>query len=126
MPANNYVLNEQKNCPWGRWRILGVGAGFAVKKITVNPGQRLSLQLHQNRQEHWTIVLGEALVTIENKQVTKKKGEFILIPAKTLHRVLNTGAEPLVFIEVQTGSLLDEADIERVEDDYGRTKNNLR
>lgn len=121
MSTNHYTINEQGKRPWGHWQVLDAGNGFVVKKITVQAGQKLSLQLHQHRQEHWTVVSGEALVTIGEQQLVKKKGEFAFIQARTLHRVLNSGKELLVFIEVQIGDLLDENDIERFEDDYGRT-----
>ncbi|HET6490144.1 MAG TPA: phosphomannose isomerase type II C-terminal cupin domain, partial [Syntrophales bacterium] len=81
---------------------------------------RLSLQKHRHRDEHWLIVSGEAVFTLNTDEITLGKGQSIDIPRGALHRVRNTGEKELVIVEVQTGDYFDENDIERVEDDYGR------
>jgi mannose-6-phosphate isomerase-like protein (cupin superfamily) len=91
-----------------------------VKRIVVRPGQRLSLQRHRQRDEQWTVVRGEGLVTLEEKEIRLGVGSSIRIPRGSLHRVRNPGGEDLAFVEVQTGSYFGEDDIERLEDDYGR------
>lgn len=97
------------------------GHGYKVKRIEVKPGHRLSLQMHQNRSEHWIVVEGEALVTVGDEEVRLRQNQNVMIPFKTKHRVANPGDGPLIFIEVQCGSYLGEDDITRFEDDYDRT-----
>ena len=94
--------------------------GYKVKRITVLPGQRLSYQKHFKRQEHWIIVEGQALVTLDGRDIALKTGEYIDIPMESAHRIANPGSVPLVFIEVQRGSYFGEDDIVRLQDDYGR------
>lgn len=106
--------------PWGSFTVLEKEQGFQVKKIVVDAGQRLSLQLHEHRDEHWVVVQGEGVVTIGESRIVVKKSERVFIPKKTKHRVENTQEEPLIFIEVQLGDYLEEDDIVRLEDDYGR------
>ena len=115
-----YAVGETDERPWGRWEVLGAGAGHVVKRITVTPGKRLSLQRHFHRAEHWVVVAGEGLVTRGEATFTLGVGEATDIPVRTLHRIENTGREDLVFIEVQTGDRLAEDDIERLQDDAGR------
>ena len=91
-----------------------------VKRITVYPGKRLSLQRHRHRSEHWVIIKGTALVTLNNEEIQRTKGESIDIPVGTIHRVKNIGADNLAFIEIQQGDYFGEDDIERIEDDFGR------
>ena len=86
----------------------------------VLPGQRLSLQYHHHRAEQWTMVEGSAEVEIDGAVRAVAAGEHVHIPLGATHRIRNVGAEPLVFIEVQVGDVLDEDDIVRLEDDYGR------
>jgi len=102
------------------FEVLTEGEGYKVKRIQVNPGHRLSLQMHQSRSEHWVIVKGEASVTIGDDEFRLRANQDALIPTRTKHRVANHGAEPLVFIEVQCGGYLGEDDITRFEDDYDR------
>jgi mannose-6-phosphate isomerase-like protein (cupin superfamily) len=116
-----YGRGESDERPWGRWEVLDTGDGFAVKRITVNPGGILSLQLHHHRSEHWTMVRGEAEVTRGEETLQLGAGEHVHIPVGTAHRIANRGSEPVVFIEVQYGPKLDESDIVRLEDRYGRS-----
>ena len=119
---NNYVVGSFDARPWGTWRVLGVGEGYCVKEITVNPGAILSLQRHQHRAEHWTVVSGVATVTLDDTITEIQSGEHIYLPVRSWHRVENRGEGVLVFIEVQTGDILDESDIERKDDKYGRVR----
>jgi len=112
---------ERDERPWGMYEVLAEGEGYKVKRIAVKPGQRLSLQSHEQRSEHWVIVAGEALVTIGEREIRLGANEEALIPQRTKHRVASTGTSNLVFIEVQCGSYLGEDDITRFEDDYNRT-----
>ncbi|OGL94607.1 mannose-6-phosphate isomerase [Candidatus Uhrbacteria bacterium RIFOXYB12_FULL_58_10] len=107
--------------PWGRYDILDEGPTFKAKRISVNPGGRLSYQRHQRRNEVWVVVAGRATVTLNDEVVVFGPGETALVPIGTKHRVQNAGSEQLVFIEVQTGDYFGEDDIERFSDDYGRT-----
>lgn len=106
--------------PWGFYEVLCSETDYKVKRITVYPGQRLSLQRHRRRSEHWFVIKGEGLVTVDGKEVKVGPGSSVDIPRGALHRIANTGAEDLVFVEVQTGDYLGEDDLERLEDDYGR------
>lgn len=114
--AENYT--EQR--PWGSFTVLLDSDLCKVKSITVNPGQRLSLQLHHHRQEHWTIIAGTGEVTLNEAIHVVAPGDSVIIPAETKHRVANTGTEPLIFIEIQRGSYFGEDDIVRFQDDYNR------
>lgn len=106
--------------PWGRFDIVAETAERKEKMITVNPGQRLSLQSHKYRDEKWTVVSGEADVTLNEDVIRVRPGESIVIPQGAKHRAYNPGEVPLVFHEVQTGTYFGEDDIERYEDDYKR------
>ncbi len=119
--ANNYECGQQDTRPWGTWKVIDCGNNFCVKHITVASGGILSLQLHHHRNEHWIIISGRATITLGAEQFEKNTGESIYIPSETKHRIQNNSAEPLEFIEVQTGDELDENDIVRYEDKYGRT-----
>lgn len=107
--------------PWGSYTCLEMGICHQVKRLCVNPGARLSLQSHRHRSENWVVVEGEALVTLDERQVRLKKGEHIAIAPGARHRMENPGGEPLTVIEVQSGDYLGEDDIIRYEDDYGRS-----
>lgn len=107
--------------PWGTFTVLEEGDGFKVKRIEVLPGKRLSYQKHSQRAEHWFIVRGTARVTLNDREVTVNVGEAIDIGIGDAHRVENSGAELLVFIEVQRGDYLGEDDIVRLQDDFGRS-----
>jgi len=106
--------------PWGFFEVLADEPDHKVKRITVHPGQRLSLQRHRRRTEHWYIITGEALVRVSDGDSLLRVGQTADIPSGALHRVRNTGTTDVVFIEVQTGEYFGEDDIERFEDDYGR------
>jgi len=106
--------------PWGSFTILADEPDHKVKRIVVKPGQRLSLQRHKRRQEHWLIVRGEAVVTLNDRELEFSAGDAVDIGCGVIHRVQNKGAENLVFIEIQLGDYFGEDDIERLEDDYGR------
>ncbi len=107
--------------PWGQYEVLLDEPTYKVKRIIVLPGQRLSLQMHHRRAEHWTIVVGEADVTVNEDTFRLTSGEHVYIPLEAKHRVANPGSEPLVFIEVQSGTYTGEDDIVRFSDDYGRS-----
>lgn len=106
--------------PWGKYLVLLNDTDHKVKEITVNPGQRLSLQRHQKRDEHWFIHSGIAQVTLAGVEKTLNAGQYIDIPRTCLHRIKNIGDTDLIFIEIQTGDYFGEDDIERLEDDYQR------
>jgi mannose-6-phosphate isomerase len=112
---------ERDERPWGMYEVLAEGEGYKVKRIVVQPGHRLSLQMHQRRSEHWVVVAGEALITLGERDLRLRVNEEARIPVQTKHRVANPGTSPLVFIEVQCGDYLGEDDITRFEDDYERT-----
>ncbi len=117
---DEYLLHRRVNRPWGAYEGLDAGDGFLVKRITVNPGASLSLQLHHHRAEHWVVVRGIAEVTCENVIQTLEANQSVYIPIEAKHRLSNPGDEILEIIEVQTGELLSEDDIERFDDEYGR------
>lgn len=107
--------------PWGEYFVLDEGPSHKTKRIVVTPGKRLSYQRHQRRAEHWFVVQGTATVTLDGEQRTVAQGESVDIPLRAAHRVENAGSEPLAFIEVQHGDYFGEDDIERLEDDFGRS-----
>ncbi|WP_086643427.1 mannose-1-phosphate guanylyltransferase/mannose-6-phosphate isomerase [Acetobacter sp. DsW_063] len=107
--------------PWGFYESLIQNDRFQVKRIVVQPGQKLSLQKHFHRAEHWVVVGGVALVTRDEDKVLVRENESIYLPQGCIHRMENPGKIPLTLIEVQTGSYLGEDDIVRIEDSYNRT-----
>ena len=118
--ATTYKRGDSDTRPWGTWEVLESAANYCVKKICVTPGSELSLQLHHHRSEHWIIVEGEAVVTLGDKELVKKSNEAVYIPVETKHRIKNATDKMMVFVEVQTGDNLDENDIVRFADKYGR------
>jgi mannose-6-phosphate isomerase len=106
--------------PWGFFKILEDHPRHKVKRIRVHPGHRLSLQRHQKRSEHWFIIRGEALVTLDEREIPLSAGDAVDIPRRAWHRIRNRGKENLEFIEIQLGDYFGEDDIERREDDYHR------
>jgi mannose-6-phosphate isomerase-like protein (cupin superfamily) len=112
---------EFERRPWGGFEVLADEPTHKVKRILVEPGQRLSYQRHAHRGEHWFVVGGEGVVTLDGRERTVTPGDAIDVPLGAAHRIACTGSEPLVFIEVQHGTSFAEDDIERLDDDYGRT-----
>ena len=106
--------------PWGSYRVLEASDGFQVKRITVAPGGRLSLQKHRHRAEHWVVVRGCARVTVDDTVADYRESEHIFIPLGSIHRLENPGNDNVELIEVQLGSYLGEDDIVRLEDAYHR------
>jgi mannose-1-phosphate guanylyltransferase/mannose-1-phosphate guanylyltransferase/mannose-6-phosphate isomerase len=106
--------------PWGYYQSVHSGERFQVKRITVNPGAKLSLQMHYHRAEHWIVVNGTALVTRDDETVLLRENESIFVPLGCTHRLENPGKMPLNLIEVQSGPYLGEDDIVRIEDVYNR------
>ncbi len=106
--------------PWGGYEVLSDAPSHKVKRLTVEPGERLSYQRHAQRSEHWFVVGGEGVVTIDGREQPVRAGTAVDVPVGAAHRIASTGTEPLVFVEVQHGSYFGEDDIERLDDDYGR------
>jgi mannose-6-phosphate isomerase len=106
--------------PWGFYEVLAGEDDHQVKRITVHPGSRMSLQKHRRREEHWVVVSGRALVTLDEEEIPLGTGGSVDIPREAAHRIGNPGDMPLVFVEVQRGDYFGEDDIIRLEDDYGR------
>jgi mannose-6-phosphate isomerase len=118
MNQDNYLYMEDR--PWGTFFVLHEALDYKIKRIEINPGQRLSYQYHNNRSEVWTIIKGKGTVTLDGEINNYQKGDTILIPKGSKHRIENNGKDKIVFIEVQTGSYFGEDDIVRLEDDYNR------
>jgi len=107
--------------PWGKYEVLIDSDYCKVKRITVNPGGRLSYQYHYKRSEVWTVVAGIATITLDDEINWYDYGKSVKIPQGMKHRVENKEEKPLIFIEVQHGTYFGEDDIVRIEDDYDRT-----
>ncbi len=116
------TLHPFEHRPWGGFVILADEPEFKSKKLTIDPGGRLSYQSHTKRSEHWVIVSGEAEVTLDEKVLRLKSNESVHIPVGAKHRIRNPGEVPLVIVEVQTGTYFGEDDIVRYKDDYDRIK----
>ncbi|MDJ0844656.1 phosphomannose isomerase type II C-terminal cupin domain [Crocosphaera sp.] len=108
--------------PWGSFTTLEEGPGYKIKRIEVNPGHRLSLQMHHHRSEHWIVVSGTAKVTCGDKEKILGANQSTYVPQCTSHRLENPGVIKLILIEVQNGEYLGEDDIIRFQDDYSRHK----
>ena len=108
--------------PWGGFEVMADEAEYKVKKITVDPGARLSYQSHAKRSEHWVVISGTGEVILNEKTIAMKPGESVYIPVGSKHRMQNNGKVPLVFVEVQTGSYFGEDDIVRYQDEYNRVE----
>ncbi|PZV07724.1 MAG: mannose-6-phosphate isomerase [Leptolyngbya sp.] len=106
--------------PWGSFTILDEGVGYKIKRIEVNPGHRLSLQMHYHRSEHWIVVSGTAKVTCDQEEIVLCSNQSTYVPQTKVHRLENPGVIPLIVIEVQNGDYLGEDDIIRFQDDYTR------
>ncbi|MFM0396080.1 mannose-1-phosphate guanylyltransferase/mannose-6-phosphate isomerase [Paraburkholderia phytofirmans] len=115
------VTHRRVTRPWGSYESIDQGERFQVKRIVVNPGAQLSLQLHHHRAEHWIVVKGTALVTNGDREDLLTENQSTYIPVGVSHRLFNPGKIPLELIEVQSGAYLGEDDIVRLEDRYGRT-----
>jgi mannose-6-phosphate isomerase-like protein (cupin superfamily) len=113
--------NECKR-PWGSFKSIDKAERFQVKRLSINPGEQLSLQMHHHRAEHWIVVEGTAKVTCDSKTFMLSENESTYIPLGSIHRLENPGHIPLEIIEVQSGSYLGEDDIVRFDDIYGRTE----
>ena len=107
--------------PWGWYITIDEGYGYKVKRIEVKPNAKLSLQLHHHRAEHWLVVKGTALVEVGKDQIILHENQSTYIPIGSKHRLSNPGSIPLHIIEVQSGMYLEEDDIVRFEDSYGRS-----
>jgi mannose-1-phosphate guanylyltransferase/mannose-1-phosphate guanylyltransferase/mannose-6-phosphate isomerase len=108
--------------PWGWYDSIDMGPRHQAKRIAVNPGAKLSLQMHYHRAEHWVVIKGTAKITLDDREIVLTEDQSTYIPLGTKHRLENIGKIPLEIIEVQTGSYLGEDDIVRFSDDYGRNQ----
>jgi len=115
-----HLLHKTVERPWGNYTVLEKGNGYKIKRVVLKPGAKLSLQLHRRRSEHWVVVSGVAKVTRESETYLVQNNESTYIPINTKHRLENPGEELLQIIEVQNGDYVEEDDIERFSDDYGR------
>jgi mannose-1-phosphate guanylyltransferase/mannose-6-phosphate isomerase len=114
------LFHRQVHRPWGSYTVLEDSDGHKIKHVTVKPGQKLSLQLHHHRSEHWVVVSGTAEVELNGETKLLRQGESTFVRSGIRHRLKNPGLIPLEVIEVQLGEYLEEDDIVRFEDDYGR------
>jgi len=115
------VMHRKVYRPWGWYDSIELGEHFQVKKLHVNPGAKLSLQMHHKRAEHWVVVSGTATVINGEEVLTLKKGDSTYIPIGVVHCLENRASKPLEVVEVQSGNYLGEDDIIRLEDIYKRT-----
>ena len=118
---NEHQVHREVYRPWGQYDSIDNGERYQVKRITVKPGQKLSVQMHHHRAEHWIVVKGTARVTLDGQERLLTENESIYLPVGAVHALENPGRIPLELIEVQVGSYLGEDDIVRLEDRYGRT-----
>lgn len=118
--SNTLAIAAREIRPWGSFTTLEEGAGYKIKRIEVNPGHRLSLQMHHHRSEHWIVVSGTAKVTCGDREMILGSNQSTYVPQCTTHRLENPGVINLVLIEVQNGQYLGEDDIIRFSDDYAR------
>ncbi|WP_417252346.1 mannose-1-phosphate guanylyltransferase/mannose-6-phosphate isomerase [Castellaniella sp.] len=114
------VIHREVYRPWGKYDSIDMGGRFQVKRITIKPGARLSIQKHHHRAEHWIVVSGTAEVTCDEKKFLLSENQSTYIPLGSVHCLGNPGKIPLEIIEVQSGSYLGEDDIVRLQDNYGR------
>jgi mannose-1-phosphate guanylyltransferase len=118
---SEYKIHREVYRPWGKYDAIDQGQRYQVKHITVNPGQKLSVQMHHHRAEHWIVVAGTALVSINGTEQMLAENQSVYIPLGAVHALENPGKIPLELIEVQSGTYLGEDDIVRFSDRYGRT-----
>ncbi|MCP1104993.1 mannose-1-phosphate guanylyltransferase/mannose-6-phosphate isomerase [Serratia nevei] len=117
---SEYLQHREVYRPWGKYDSIDEGERYKVKRVTVKPGERLSLQMHHHRAEHWIVVAGTAKVTLDGKTTIVAENESIYIPLGATHALENPGKIALDIIEVRSGAYLEEDDIVRFEDRYGR------
>ena len=117
---NEHQVHREVYRPWGQYDSIDHGDRYQVKRITVKPGQKLSVQMHHHRAEHWIVVKGTARVTLDGQDRLLTENESIYLPVGSVHALENPGRIPLELIEVQVGSYLGEDDIVRLQDRYGR------
>ena len=116
------MSDDESVRPWGHYEVLTDGPDFKTKTITVRPGKRLSYQRHAQRSEHWFVVRGTGVVTLDGCFVHVQPGVAVDVPVGVAHRIENThDSSDLVFVEVQHGDYFGEDDIVRLEDDFGRS-----
>ena len=122
--AGRHEADTHLKCyrPWGSYQTINLGSRFQVKRITVKPGAKLSLQKHHHRAEHWVVVEGTAIVTCDDNEIMLTENQSTYLPLGATHRLENPGKIPLELIEVQSGSYLGEDDIVRFDDVYGRSE----
>ena len=113
-------LHREVYRPWGKYDSIDQGDRYQVKRITVKPGEKLSVQMHHHRAEHWIVVSGTANVTIDETTRLVSENQSVYIPVGSVHALENPGKIPLELIEVQSGPYLGEDDIVRFDDRYGR------
>lgn len=118
--AGELIEHVTTHRPWGSYTILEIAERYKIKRIVVKPGAKLSLQLHHHRSEHWVVVEGTARVTVGDKVFNVHPNESTYVPISSMHRLENPGKVPLHLIEVQIGDYIEEDDIVRVDDEYGR------
>jgi len=106
--------------PWGSCEVLEDRKLYKLKELVVNPGHRLSYQSHHRRTEVWTVVAGNGIITLEGQELDAYPGRCFFIPRESKHRIECDSKKPLILVEMQLGKYLDEGDIVRHEDDYGR------
>ena len=117
---SEHQLHREVNRPWGKYDSIDQGGRYQVKRITVKPGEKLSVQMHHHRAEHWIVVSGTAKVGRDDETILMSENQSIYLPVGSVHWLENPGKVPLELIEVQTGSYLGEDDIVRFSDVYGR------
>jgi mannose-1-phosphate guanylyltransferase/mannose-6-phosphate isomerase len=117
---SEHVSHTRVHRPWGYYESVDAGPGFQVKRLMIKPGHKLSLQMHRQRAEHWVVVAGTARVTRGEEVFDLQRNQSTYIPLGAKHRLENAGAEPLLIVEVQSGTYLGEDDIVRLEDSYNR------
>jgi mannose-1-phosphate guanylyltransferase len=117
---SEYKIHREVYRPWGKYDSIDNGERYQVKRITVKPNEKLSIQMHHHRAEHWIVVSGTANVTVDGKDTLLSENQSVYIPLGAIHALENPGKIPLELIEVQSGSYLGEDDIVRFSDRYGR------
>jgi mannose-6-phosphate isomerase len=120
IPSIRTETIERTERPWGWYEAVSVAPGNKIKRIGVLPGRQISLQKHQHRAEHWVVVAGTATVTVDQQVLTLVVGEHVDIAVGQVHRLANLSTEPVEIVEEQFGAYLEEDDIVRLCDDYGR------